>query len=298
MGLWMTFSSRFPIGTNIYESDWDLLIILDACRADAMSAVVNESQFISNVDYIYSLGSTSSEWLLQTFSESHRSEIRRTAYITDNPFAHRIFVDGQRPPSTETASADLPVPISSPKWTVVDKSDFGLFEFVWSSMEGDNPRSPPRPITDRAVQIGREKEFDRMIVHYMQPHSPYIAENIPDEVSDEGESPHVKLRKGKLSRNVVWEGYLDNLRYILQEVKLLLRNIDADKVVLTSDHGEGFGEFGSYGHTFGWLHPVVRKVPWVETEARDTNTYTPEVTTQTQNEVDIEAHLRNLGYIN
>jgi len=32
--IWYTITSRWPFGRNAYESDWDLLIILDACRVD------------------------------------------------------------------------------------------------------------------------------------------------------------------------------------------------------------------------------------------------------------------------
>lgn len=36
VGLHLTISSRVSMGTKIYERDWDLLIVLDACRVDAL----------------------------------------------------------------------------------------------------------------------------------------------------------------------------------------------------------------------------------------------------------------------
>lgn len=32
----MTISSRMDLGYNVYNEDWDLLIILDTCRVDAL----------------------------------------------------------------------------------------------------------------------------------------------------------------------------------------------------------------------------------------------------------------------
>ncbi|PSP48877.1 hypothetical protein BRC67_12005, partial [Halobacteriales archaeon QH_3_68_24] len=44
------------------------------------------------------------------------------------------------------------------------------------------------------------------------------------------------------------EAYLDNLRIVLDEVAVLLENIDADTVAITTDHGEAFGERNFYRH--------------------------------------------------
>lgn len=33
-----------------------------------------------------------------------------------------------------------------------------------------------------------------------------------------------------------------NVRYVLNDVKLLLNNFDAETVVISSDHGDAFGE--------------------------------------------------------
>lgn len=35
-------SSRFPFGTNVYEKDWDVLVLLDTCRVDALAEVSGE----------------------------------------------------------------------------------------------------------------------------------------------------------------------------------------------------------------------------------------------------------------
>jgi len=85
----MSIFSRIDYGTNIYERDWDVLIILDTARVDAMESVADEFGFIEQVDSIRSLGSTSSEWLAKTFTTEYKSEISNTALISGNPGAGR-----------------------------------------------------------------------------------------------------------------------------------------------------------------------------------------------------------------
>ena len=57
--LYLFFTSRYPIGTHVFELEWDILVILDTCRVDAMRAVSQDYDFISNVNKIWSLGGTS-----------------------------------------------------------------------------------------------------------------------------------------------------------------------------------------------------------------------------------------------
>lgn len=59
-------------------------------------------------------------------------------------------------------------------------------------------------------------------------------------------------------RKRVLKAYLDDLRYVLDDVEILLENIAAEHVVLSADHGEAFGECGVYGHPIGFLHAAVR----------------------------------------
>jgi hypothetical protein len=59
-------------------------------------------------------------------------------------------------------------------------------------------------------------------------------------------------------------------------VALLLENVDAERVVITADHGEGFGEYGVYEHPVGCPAPTIKRVPWATTTAADTGSYVPE----------------------
>lgn len=271
LGLWHTATTRLHPGVNVYDRDWDALVVLDACRVDALREVADEYHFLGEVDSIQSVGSSSHEWMAHTFTEQQLMEIKRTAYTSPNGFSELCFVNHDYPPRRA-------VPFGSFDWDVVSAADFGLLDINWN--QGHDPALgivPPRYMTDRAIHIGRETDFKRLIVHYYQPHKPYLAGAIREnrEPTAVESDPWGAIRRGEASREEVWELYLANLRLVLDEVALLVQNLDAETVAVTADHGDAFGEFGAYGHPEGFPHPATRRVPWVETTATDKETYEP-----------------------
>jgi hypothetical protein len=277
VGVWLTLSTRLRLGTHVFDEEWDLLVVLDTCRVDALRAVADEYDFIDGVGAITSLGSTSVEWLSQTFDRDHADQIARTAYVTGKIDSETILRDADYPPNYRQP------PATWPAWDVVSADDFALLDEVWRDATDDRLRVvPPQPLTERAIRAGREGDHDRLLVHYMQPHTPYIAELLSAGVTDETTVPAVDadpfsaLRAGRVDRAEVWERYLDNLRFVLDSVGLLLENVDADRVVITADHGEGFGEYGVYEHPVGCPAPTVKRVPWAVTTATDTGSYPTE----------------------
>lgn len=293
----LSLLSRWPLGENIYDSDWDLLIVLDTCRVDAMRTVAPEYGFIDRVDTRLSLGSITSEWLAQTFTHEYADEIAETVYVSANPWTGQVFIDGVRPEHLSN------IPLVSTRWDTVDESYFKHLEPAWRAESTgefglkDGPPSP-RYVTDRAIELGRTMDADRYIVHYIQPHAPYtaraFAEGRPMEEKERDFSLHLRQGHGK---DDVWPNYLDELRFVLDSVQLLLDNFDAERAVITADHGEAFGEYGIVEHPAAVLLPQIRRVPWVEVSATDRGDYQP-VTTAVDGSraVDIEARLRDLGY--
>lgn len=293
LAVWYVWTSRWPFGRNVYESDWDLLIILDACRVDALREVANEYDFIEDVDSVWSVGSQSAEWMANTFTESWYDEIEKTTYISGNGYSGSVLKRGKRPPANNT----IPVDISS--WSTVDESVFNSHVEVWKTNHDEKYGSVlPKPITDYTIEEGRNGDANRIIAHYTQPHLPYIGIAYREgrkatELEDRG---YELLEEGRGSTDEAYKAYVETLRWVLDDVEELLENIDAEKVVITSDHGEAFGEWKAYGHPEGFPHPVIRKVPWVETRARDTDTREPDIEVDSSIETDIEDHLRDLGY--
>lgn len=309
---WSIITSRHPIGKNIFDEEWDLLIVLDACRVDALGAVESEYSYLNEIEKIWSIGSTSKEWIDRTFTHNHSDEIQRTAYVTANPFSDQIrgeeinYLDYD--PIRESFITDYKVLNKIVKNNTVTADEFTFYDPAWYSIDMDsretdlNIRTPlPNEVTDRAIATSREVRPDRMIVHYMQPHQPYLASAVErGHIESWEKSPFKALRNNDKTFETVQKAYINNLRYVLDHVEVILRNVDAPRVVITSDHGELFGELGLYSHLVGLLHPKLRTVPWVETSARDTQEYTPTVNLETPHKdkkEDISGHLEALGYL-
>lgn len=289
VGSLLSISSRYPIGTNVFEHDWDVLVVLDCCRVDAIQEVSNEYDFISGIESIRSVGSTSMEWLVNTFRRQFADEVRNTAYVSGNPYITPVFRKREVPPGK------LSVPFGPSEYDIVAPEDFAYLDEVRKyGVDKETGAVHPRTMTDRAVSVAREHNPERMIVHYMQPHEPHIGEK-----HGLGGNVFPRLQNGEISEEEAWESYMENLRLVLDELSLLLENLDASNVVITADHGEAFGEYGFYAHPIGCPLPSVRCVPWVETTATDTGDYTPEIEPDedARETVSLNQHLADLGYL-
>ncbi len=79
-------------------------------------------------------------------------------------------------------------------------------------------------------------------------------------------NPTSLLKLGKNStRETLEEYYERNLRLALEAVKELLPELEGD-IVITSDHGEAFGEEGVWEHHDDTHIPVLTEVPWFRLE--------------------------------
>ena len=268
------------VGTPVWERDWDVLLILDACRVDLMEEVADEYAFVGgteNVGVHTSVGSRSLEWIRRTFAEEYADEIRRTAYVTANPYS--------------------------------SKAEFGAepaeLDEAWKDAWDEEMRTVlAETLTDRAVETWRRGDADRMIVHYMQPHAPFVPH--PDlaprkdieNVLGDGADLWVQVRDGELSLEEAWAGYRDNLRYVLDSVEEFLSAVDADTVAISADHGNATGELDVWGHPGDVLLPSIRNVPWVVTSATDEGEYDTDVERTDDDVADeaVQERLRSLGY--
>lgn len=279
------YHSKYAEDYNIFTEEWDLLIVLDTCRVDALRAVAGEYEFISDINHRWSVGANSSEWLLNTFSQRFSEEISNSAYITSNPHAATVLenqfeshYDGKlRAVDKRTKRYTVSKPIRP--------GDFARYVPLYDRSVGnvDVGYPDPRVVTDHAINVGRNSDIGRIIVHYMPPHLPYIAHRDQQEIT-------IGTR-----RKVSFEAYIDNLRWGLNEVELLLNNIDADRVVITADHGENFKLRSLRAeHKPGMVTPAVRRVPWAVTTATDTGEREPDYIEAKR--ADRDEMLEALGY--
>jgi hypothetical protein len=309
-------SSRFPIGTHVFDREWDLLVLLDTCRVDALRAVADGYEFLDAVDSVCSVGGSSHEWMAHTFDRSRRAELAKTAYVTANAWAEPVLESGITADNERIDQLGLNRLYRFGSWETVPATALGYLEHVWRGerergTERDRPaeawlsttadettewRPPPGRVTDRGIALARGGRFDRIILHYIQPHAPYLARAIEEgRPLARHEASPVGYLKETGDRASVWEAYLADLRWVLDDVALLVENVDGT-VAVSADHGEAFGEYGVYGHSAGSLHPQIRRVPWATVDATDGGSHAPEYEPAESSERSVEDTLTALGY--
>lgn len=248
-------TGRVEQGTPIYDQDWDLLVVLDACRVDFLREVAPEFDFLPEVNERTSVGSYSLSWMQRNFVEEYTDEMAETVHVTGNPFSE----------------------------TALDPNEFRRLEEVWRySWDEDVGTIRPRALTDTAISLAREMDPNQMIVHYMQPHAPFTTApelqrgpKATDWADATDKSIWMRVRQGEVSLDRARQAYREELRMVLNEVEVLLNNVDANVAIVTADHGEAMGESGIYGHARGVAIDSLRQVPWAPTTAEDRGTHNP-----------------------
>lgn len=284
------------LGDSVWDRDWDVLVVLDATRVDLMREVAPDvDELPDRVASRWSEASCSLDWIDRVFGDAHRADALQAGYVTANPF------------SGHDADAALSVDL-------VEGHDVGYLDEVWRDGwqdVGDGVETvPPNVVTDRAIDAWRrrdELDIDRLIVHYMQPHQPFVSRpawlrdssnlaNLMEPGREAGFCIWEATRDGRFDADKVWEAYRENLHWVLADVtERLLLNCDA-RIALTADHGNGMGEWGVWGHPPGAVTPAVRKVPWLTVTGSDERTVIPD--TARADETDgVETQLAALGYV-
>ena len=272
---------RIPYGSSVYTRDWDVLVVLDACRADLLCDVTADTGALCDVGTLRSVGSSSSEWLQNTFAGE--PAVEETAMVTGNTWTDRYL----------------------------DATRFSALDEVWKyRWDEDIGTVPAEAITDRAITLARSHDPERLIVHYMQPHHPFVPAPLTgdDGMSRTGEhssqsNPWILLRRGEITQAEVWAAYEANLEYVLPEVMKLIENVTG-RVAVTADHGNLFGEWGLYGHPMYTPVPALVRVPWAVTTGGGNDTYTPSLeppeplpVSRVHSSVNEQAQLKALGYL-
>lgn len=271
-------NSALDYGVHPYDKDWDILVIIDACRFDLFQEFAPQHEVydkFESVQSVYSHASSSKEWLTKTFVEGPHDEVRNTSYITANGFTSEI---GQ--------------------------VDFNELKEVWRyGIHPEHHLVTPEPVTDAAVNCYRNTNSDKYIIHYSQPHAPFLhCSGKYDSAKDEpGATQNVwdGLKEGRYNRTEVWEDYGENLLTVLDHVDALVEDFSG-KIVVSADHGNCLGEYGIYGHPSHCPVPSVREVPWAVAEGNGKRKYQPTDSDRSEfersDDEDIKEHLSDLGY--
>lgn len=282
-------SEAFGEFDTVLDGDWDLFIILDACRYDLIEEVQDDYDFLETLRSHRSYAASSQDWIQKTFMRSELSAVDRakvSARLLRDPYQNDVIGDS----FTMRDVSDVAYITANPQSTMLDTDEFIRFEEVWKTewQDADGGYIHPRGVTEQAIETMRDVSPNQTILHYMQPHGSF-------RLSENPGFPWTKLQRGERDLETTWDYYRDNLYWVLDEVELLLENVDAESVIISADHGNSIGEFGFYGHRPYLPLKGMRTVPWVETSGADMETYDPattaELTETTRDEI-----LEALGY--
>jgi len=236
---------------EIRRFKWDNLIVLDACRYDFFSKLY-EAYLKGKLIKAISPATCTIEWLKETWNGYYD-----VTYISANPIVNSAGI----PRLGYTAAEHFK--------RIVDVWNFG-----WDEELGT---VPPQQVNIATVSLPVKKG---LIIHYMQPHQPYIGETRitvsieKPKITHETMSHPMKgggfYRTAKKIDKKITEGepsllkraYADNLRLVLKWVAELAPQLEG-KTVVTSDHGELLTSLGSR-HPCGSKKPELKNVPWFE----------------------------------
>ncbi len=242
---------NFKEGFSIFSEHWDNLLILDACRFDFFSAEIQRRQISGNLSYKLSRGSMTEEFLIKNFTENYYSNI---VYVTANPFVDLVL--------KEKVYKIIPV-----------------WKYAWDKYL---KTVPPYKVCKFALKAKKKYPDKKIIIHFMQPHYPFIGFSFKKEtgISEMVSAINNKNRcwmdidiwdlffDGAITIEDIISGYKQNLKIVMNAVEDLIKNLDG-KIVITSDHGEAFGEklhrlvpLKVYGHPRRVKIKSLIKVPW------------------------------------
>jgi len=244
-----------------------LLIVLDACRYDLLLENIEVLDPIKvRVFKVLSSGNCTKSWLLNTFTEP-----LDVVYVTANPWVSLLLKNSKVFKAIDDVSARF-----------------------WDKQLGT-------VIPERVNLVALKYLIKGMniIVHYLQPHPPFIAETwLRDKDSPPclaGSKIYKLATRSGNARREFKRAYIRNLRYVLRIAKKLIHAALrlGYKVAITSDHSELLGAYaplktlrmlfrkniikflrdwfpyaiGYYrvvGHPHGWVGKELYEVPWVE----------------------------------
>lgn len=243
------FNNSKSDAIKVFEEDWDNLIILDGCRYDLFIEAFNQSLY--DVEKKISGGSTTMEFLEFNVSECLLDDV---VWVSANPW-------------------------------VSDYTD-SIFKVIHVWNKGWNEEYEtvmPETMFKYGLNAANEYTDKRIIIHFMQPHFPFLgetSEKLPDHRSITGggkistnDDPTVwdHLDKDNVKKDIIWKCYKENLDIVLPYAQKLIDNLEG-RTVLTSDHGNSLGDRGHpipisiYGHKSTYRIPSLIDVPWVISE--------------------------------
>ncbi|MCE5184847.1 MAG: sulfatase-like hydrolase/transferase [Planctomycetaceae bacterium] len=134
---------------TVVNEQWDYLILLDACRYDYFEAAWRDYFSQGRLECRTSVGTCTNEWRDKTFPGFYEDIV----YITANP----------------------QICAGSPVFGYTAGDHFGFIHEIWrQDWDETHGTVLPEVVSRRALEIIPQYSEKRFIIHYLQPHAPYI----------------------------------------------------------------------------------------------------------------------------
>ncbi|WP_139173356.1 hypothetical protein [Halogranum gelatinilyticum] len=262
-------------GEDFISQDWDNLLILDACRFDSFKEL---NSIEGDLQAKKSRASSTVGFLDSNISNR---ELHDTVYVSANP------------------QLEWKSELFSP--------DFHDVIHVWKEDGWDSSKRTvlPSTVNEFAVKANEKYPNKRLIIHYLQPHCPFIGKKGDSYTDGGGIDFWPKVRAGKIDTpvDVLFDAYHENLEVVLESVEKLTDMIGG-KTVVTSDHGQLIGErsfpipFRDFGHPQETFVSELVNVPWLEIDGdrRAIKSESPQGYDKNIEDDVIKERLENLGY--
>ena len=268
-------------GVNVLSLDWDHLIVLDACRCDIFERVYRKFFSTATVfKCIISPASSTMEFVRKNLDDNIEKKLKDVVFVNSNPMIDHVL------------GARL-------------KKLFYKYIPVWRK-HWDSEIGTVRPEDTYYVALKTyvRNPGKRMFIWFLQPHYPYVDKRfnhinalgrefmnraLHHDTSSNNLSILIKIVKNLLRNGYLCAGipdkiceyahqtpseiikaYIVNLLSVLYYVRKLVEILPG-KIVVTSDHGESFGEplnklasLPVYGHPSRIKISSLIQIPYLE----------------------------------
>lgn len=228
------------------DLDWDYLIILDACRYDYFEKLYRR-YFKGVLRKEKSETNDTMKWANLNFPEFYSD----TIYISTIPYINSA------------------VETKDKKGLKFDgkKHFFMVVDCEWNEELGT---ILPENVNKEVIQAITQYPNKKLIIHYLQPHDPFIGENYKKYIllnqtesqSNLRQPDYIKLKEGAEG---IRQAYEENLNLVMESITKILPYFKR-KVVIMGDHGEYLGEHNLFGHLVDDRFEEIWEIPYLEVE--------------------------------
>lgn len=289
-----------PDGFDLFDAEWDNLIVLGACRYDAFVASKRRHDLPGELEARTSKGSQTPEWLYANFDGR---QLHDTVYVTGTAMPYHLSLADPPNQSQRQRRWGFDIDVHDLVNVWADPSD------DWFDMYIDRIQEqivPPSVMCDAARDALEQYPHKRLLVHITPPHDPYLGPT-GRELHEEAERPWMALLDGELDADIdrLRRAYRENVDLAVEPVVDLVDDLPG-RTIVTADHGELLWNRSSPVPVRDFLHPEqtyveeLVRVPWnvVENGTRETRADPPAAYERRHPErTESTDQLRALGYL-